>query len=595
MRLPIALAAVALGGVAFAQNPRDSFPIEPGAGTFTPAVATDADNSVVVITDSGDVRVSTSDGRGTAWSTPTSITSGIATFTSTNNSNERSVVMRGSNVYVVWQDNRNDDGVSPAENDLFLAVSTDGGATFGPEVVVPKSVAPGTGALRNFRVRVTFDVGKKADSTGDTLYILQSVDVTGSDPQEQLWLAATNDRGTSFTLSQVTQGVAGDVDEIGFDAIGSEVYVAWVDDRAGTGFDDLYFQRSLDSGVTWELTDMSIDGTGAGLGDVADNVDVVAIQAGLKDAEFGVIGNKVAVAWAEEDSGTGNEILHLTVSNDGGASFGPVRDIGNYTPVTDDVDGVDMDGAPDGTLYITWEDNRGGSDEVYVASTIDDGATFTENKVSIAANAAFPQVVVATDFNNLGQALVSWTEDVGADDEAYAAITTDGGTTWDAGVRLSPVGTDNDFTRVRYNPLYNNFLAVWEQEDSLSGADETYVGGLRPQTIVANGLDLVSGSVSFDLSNFPLDDTDGYAAVALNPGLLPLPVDGRITGLANDPILALSLSLPAIPLVGGDGSSIPVGVTPPAGVSFTFIGVSIQMSGGVIWGELSDSQTVTIM
>jgi hypothetical protein len=576
MRPPLlALAVVATSGAAHAQNAREPIAIDPGAGTFAPAIASDGDLSAVLVCDFGDVRISTSDGRGTAWTTPVSITSGAASFSSTRSDNERMLAVVGNTIYAVWLDNRNDDGSSPAENDLFLAVSTDGGATFAPEITVPKGFPAGTGAVRDFRFRVAPGTG----GAPDTLYVLQTVDPASDD--EKLFIATSTDGGASFLPAvEVPQGSRGDVDEFGVAVDGDDVYVAWVDDRSG-GTDDLFFQKSDDAGQTWESIDRIIDGTGYGVGDVADLVDVE------------VAGSKVAVAWGEEDSGTGGEILHLTVSNDGGDTFGPVLTLGGYTPEVDDVDGVDLEMAADGRIYLAWEDDRTGSDEVYVLFTDDDGATVTENKVSIGTNAAFPQLVLATDADNTEQVFVQWTEDVGSDDELYGAVSFDAGLTFGTPVRLSPVGSDNDFGYAAYNPLYNNFLAVYEQNPT--GGDETFVGGLRPQSLDVSGVVPGPTSLTFDLSGFPTTDLFGALLGSQSAGSLALPeVAARNTGLTFDALTDLTLTFPFIPLSGGTGSTTPIPANVPAGTTFLFSAVSIAPSVGIVtFGELTDVETVT--
>ncbi|MHC4261435.1 MAG: sialidase family protein [Planctomycetota bacterium] len=569
------LSVLALSAAASAQTARDLVSVEPGAGTFTPAIASDGDLSAILITDSGDVRISTSDGRGLTWSTPVSITSGGASFSSTRNNHERMLAVVGNSIYAVWQDNRNDDGVSPAENDLFLAVSNDGGATFAPEIVIPKGAPAGTGALRNFRLRVAPGEG----GNPDLVYVLQSIDPSTVD--EELYLTVSIDGGGSFLPAVlVPQGGAGDVDEIAFDVDGDNVYVAFVDDRAGTGFDDLYFQRSTDRGQTWQPTDASIDGTGPGLGDVADTqVDVV------------VQGSKVAVCWAEEDSGTGNEILHLTVSNDSGVTFGPVYDIGGYTPVTHDVDVPTMVMTEGGRIYIVWEDNRTGSDRVYVAATDDDGATFTESEVSLADNAAFPQIIAREGSET--QVFVQWTEDVGTDDELFGTYSVDGGASFGTPARLTPVGTDSDFGFAAVNPLYNNFLVVTEQENTL-GSDETNVGGFRGQDLDIGGFNAGMTVITLGLENYDSPAVAGSFGAILgsaSTGDLLLPEAAtRNLGITFDAVTNLTLSLP---FTTPNGPGLAVSADLPAGLTWSFVGIGIGTGSGALFGDITDVVTVS--
>ncbi|MEO0652243.1 MAG: sialidase family protein [Planctomycetota bacterium] len=567
----LALATFGLASSALAQDPRAPLFIDPNAGAFTPSIASDGDLTAVFVPDSGDLRVYVADGRALSFSAQVSVVTGSPSFVGIRSDIERSPLVSGNSIYAIWQDNRNDNGSAPSENDLFLARSIDGGSSFSTEIAIPKGSPEGTGALRNFETRV-------APGDPDLIYVLQTVDPGNAD--EQLWLAVSEDGGLSFLEAVlVTQGSRGDVDEIGFDVDGDNVYVAWVDDRSG-GTDDLFFQKSTDRGQSWASIDRIIDGTGYGVGDVSDNVEVE------------VAGDKVVVAWGEEDSGDGNEILHVTVSNDAGETFGPVLTIGGYTPVVDDVDGVDLEVAPDGRIYVTWEDNRGGGDEIYLWASGDDGVTSTETRLSLNTGAAFPQVVVADDANNLGHVFVQWIEDVGSDDEVFAALSDDGGLTFEAPVRLSPVGTDADFAFASYNPLYNNFVVVNEQEGG--SGDEALVTGFRGQTLTVSGFAAGPSTLTFELEGFPTTDTLGVVVGALSLGTLPLPEAAqRDLGLSIDALTNVTLSAPPIALSGGAGISGGVPINLPSGLSFNFAALSISVDPSNLIGELTDVVTVT--
>src|SRR5262249_9166614 len=73
-------------------------------------------------------------------------------------------------------------------------------------------------------------------------------------------------------------------------ASGSSVYVVWRDTRNGAG--DIYFNRSLDGGVTWSTQDVRLDTDAPG-------------AAESQDVQIAASGSRVFAVWWDQRNGIG--------------------------------------------------------------------------------------------------------------------------------------------------------------------------------------------------------------------------------------------------------------------------------------------------
>ncbi len=159
------------------------------------------------------------------------------------------VVVSGSRVYIVWSDLRNGVG-----KDVYIAVSSDSGASFLPPMRLDGSDGPG---VSDSLFPVISALGDKVwVSWRDDRYGAYDVLLQQSGDGGVTWLpdpirVETGEVGTAQTKDPLLA-----VDETG------RVVVAFPDLR--NGYDDLFFNYSLDGGTTFSTEDKRIDADAEG-------------------------------------------------------------------------------------------------------------------------------------------------------------------------------------------------------------------------------------------------------------------------------------------------------------------------------------------
>lgn len=204
--------------------------------------------------------------------------------------------------------------------------------------------------------------------------------------------------------------------------VGTNVYVTWMDYRDG-GM-DIRFNRSTDGGRTWLSSDPRLD-VGSAPG-----------AAWSADPRIAVDGSNVVVVWQDFRNGPfpHDAGIYANRSTDGGITWLPVDvrvDSGGVPGVVALNHEVRAVG---GTVFVTWEDQRDGSRDVYFDRSLDGGATWspTDARLDVgdapgSANSIFPQLAVSNtdvhvvwaDFRNN-----QFTADI------YYNRSLDSGTTW---------------------------------------------------------------------------------------------------------------------------------------------------------------------
>lgn len=186
----------------------------------------------------------------------------------------------GLDVYVAWQDDRNDLG---GNQQIFAHNSADGGVTW---PVAPRRVDNGTGDADDPVLcceRNTLFVAWRDDRDGATdIYVNVSVNrgITWRPVDARL------DTGDTAGASESRGPRIG--------CAGSVTYVVWADRRDGAG--DIYVNWSADNGSTWQAMDQRIDGaTGAGAAD-SDGISLCSD------------GPRLYVAW-EESRNPGQDVF----------------------------------------------------------------------------------------------------------------------------------------------------------------------------------------------------------------------------------------------------------------------------------------------
>ena len=414
----------------------------------------------------------------------------------------------------------------------------------------------GGNPVRDFAFCVSPDPG--GDPTLDVLYFLIAVENDSTGQNEDLFLTVSKDGGNSFLPAQPVSTLNGtglaDEDQIGIACEGSKVICAWTDDRNGS--DDLFVALSEDCGQTF-LPEVQLDGSGPGLGDLDGSICV------------GIDGPLVVVAWEEEVPGpSGPEEIHLVTSLDGGFTYGTDRLIGEYVPGVDDVDALAVE-VVDGAILVAWDDNRTGTDEVYLTTSLDGGASFASDRQLSNDGGGFARITPEP-----GCIGITWTG--GAfPNIVEATLSTNGGESFLAAFPVSDMVQDADFAELAFNAKAGAFVTSWLSDDS--GSNELYARGYacglanvenrsaasNPDSYSASS-PILGGSfdatVSLISTGHPLAAIVGFAS----PLTLPLPggqvllvnaldPGGELLALrpAMGPVATFSLPLPPDPSLQG--------------------------------------------
>jgi len=175
-------------------------------------------------------------------------------------------------------------------------------------------------------------------------------------------------------------------------ANGQVLHATWYDFRNGNG--EIYYKRSLDSGLNWGAdTRLTFN-------------DSLSWASCISFTEAAV-----HVVWS--DRRDGNEEIYYKRSTNGGTTWGPdIRLTNDYGISTSPNLAVN-----EGTgLFLTWFDNRDGSDEIYYKLSTDEGSSWgpdirlTENS----NESANPFIAVAGP-----QVNVTWYDDRDGNEEIY--------------------------------------------------------------------------------------------------------------------------------------------------------------------------------
>jgi hypothetical protein len=309
-----------------------------------PKVAADSSGNIYVVwhdnragDDSWDVYLSKSDNGGASFYPSVQVNdyiSGVDQY-------EPDLALDSSgNIYVSWNRHYYDADLEQWDYDVYMAKSTDGGATFGTNVKVndgsdwqyKSSIKVGNSG----NVYVTWTDRRNVGISD--VYFAKSVDGGSTFP--------TNTRINQYTeQSQGYPEMALDGDEV--------IYVVWNDSRNlyKKNGRDVFMARSLDSGDSFEPE--------------------IKINDAKIPAEFEYFyptitawgKGHVAIAW--EDKREGNWDVYLTRSDNGGLSFRPSWRLNSAEKGSQSVPDIAMDAM--GHVHCVWRDNRTGESQIYFA------------------------------------------------------------------------------------------------------------------------------------------------------------------------------------------------------------------------------------
>jgi hypothetical protein len=293
-----------------------------------------------IIASGNNVYLSWNDNRGGNGTTHfvKSIDSGITfeepiTISDNNPSSSTSpkIATSGNNVYVVWSERNVDNGT------IFFAASNNNGTSFS----IKKALANNT-KINEDPIIAT---------SGNNVYVVWS---ERNVDNGTIFFAASNNNGTSFSIKKIfnTYSTA----PISIATSVNNVYVVWASNNL-TNQQDIFYTNSSNSGITFEepIT-------------ISDNN-----PSSSTSPKIATSGNNVYVVWS--DINVDNEDVFLKRSTDYGNTFGGNFSIINLSNNTGK--SVNPKITVSGKyVNVVWEDNTGGSLDIYFNRSHDNGNNF---------------------------------------------------------------------------------------------------------------------------------------------------------------------------------------------------------------------------
>jgi hypothetical protein len=256
---------------------------------------------------------------------------------------------------------------------------------------------------------------------------------------------------------------------------GDWVVAAWGDFRDDQDERNIYSSFSDDAGSSWASSDERIDD---GLDGDCFGVDVA----------MDVLGGVYAVfEYVEADR---SRRIYLARSDDGGATFdAPVRLDHNSGPtpqIASDAH-VAVDGS--GGVFVVWRDNRNGTGDIYLNRSLDSGVTWsgTDTRLDSAGGYSDRPRIAAS---STGAVYVTFEDDRNGSVDVYAACSQDRGASFGADTQLD--------TDVFANDSLNPSVAALDGTDTAWVVWEDYRDGL-PDTRLSMTVDAGASWPSADV------------------------------------------------------------------------------------------------
>ena len=316
----------------------------------------------------------------------------------------------GNHLLAVWQQDRWSDGGSRA---LVSAVSLDGGATW-QRTLLPMSRCGGAagGSAGDFE-RVSdpwVDIGP--DGTAHVLGLVFTGATLRPGSSSGLAASRSTDGGITWNSPQLIahDGPAffNDKDSLTADPTDAHyVYATW--DRVdAAGHGPAMLARSIDGGLNWEPARALFTPGSAGVSQTLGN-RIVVLAAGAErgtlidvfnqiDTVNGVSTSRVGLVRSADHGLTWSAPIYVAALQSVGA-----RNPEGGAPIRDGADLPTVAGAPDGSLWVAWQDARfsgGAHDAIAMSRSTDGGRTWTVpvaiNKVATVA-AFTPTLAVRAD------------------------------------------------------------------------------------------------------------------------------------------------------------------------------------------------------
>jgi hypothetical protein len=262
--------------------------------------------------------------------------------TATGKSTDPCLAASSGMVFITWTDNR--DG----NDEIYFKSSLDNGANWARDIRVTSNSA------RSYTPSMCVNA--------QTIHLVW---VDGRTGDHELFYTASTDLGATWRTPIQVTGTAGNSSTPRLVSHGNILYLLWADDRFG--YPQLYTRRSEDQGFNW-----------------SPEVRVTSVNAVSQTPDIVVDDNGVHVVWADNRTSGDMEIYYMR-SPDRGDTWGGEQRITSSTGVSA-IPRIAADGI---SLYVVWQDNASGSNEIMFARSGNVGDTWQT-----------PEAVTATGKNS---------------------------------------------------------------------------------------------------------------------------------------------------------------------------------------------------
>jgi hypothetical protein len=325
-------------------------------------------------------------------------------------------------------------------------------------------------------VRITTNTGDSrlpsVAAVGSNVYVAweDSTAVTGSGYKDEIWMRVSSNNGVSFGSPIRLSTNTGSSYSPSVAAVGSNVYVAWMDDTPVTG-----------SGGAFEIWMRVSSNNGVGFGSPIRMTTNTGVS---ERPSVAAVGSYVYIAWEDNTpvTGSGSDYEVWTrVSSNNGASFGsPIR-ISTNT-------GASLAArvaASGGYVYVAWMDNTpvtgsGGSYEIWLRVSSNNGASFG-TAVRLTTNtgiSAYPSVAAVGS-----NVYVAWDDSTpvtgsgGSVPEIWLRVSSNYGASFGSAIRITTNMGTSKFASVA--AVGSNVYVAWYDNTPVTGSGLNYEVWLR--------------------------------------------------------------------------------------------------------------------
>jgi len=343
-------------------------------------------------------------------------------------------------------------------------------------------------------------------------------------------LSLTMTLGAAWTTKRITSNT-GDSARPSIVADGSKIYLVWYDGTPGNY--EIFFIKSTSSGATWQTAKRLTNTTGESY-----------------NPEIAVSDANVYVVWQDDTLGTGN--IYFRKSTDSGTTWQTAKRLTNnigdcWSPSI---------AASGSNVYVVWQDDAPGNEEIYFRKSTDGGATW-QSKMRLTNNTGvslIPEIIV-----NGSNVYVVWYDNTfGGNYDVYLRKSTDYGVTWQTQKRLTNNIGDSSIPNIAFSG--SNVYVVWC--DATPGNYEIYLrkskdggatwqtakrltnntGGSYSPVIAASGTNVYL--VWYDYTEYSTGFTEIYFRKSTDDGATWQTTENLTnnTGWSYDPVLAVNSS-----------------------------------------------------